>query len=47
MNILEYYSYDYKNLILAFDLTYLLCLKIWGWLDLNVRSYESFSNRML
>lgn len=47
MDLLEYSSYSYKNLILSFDLTFLLYIKIWGWSDLKVRSYESFSNQML
>ena len=29
-DLLEDYSYGYKNLKLSFDFTYLLCVKIWG-----------------
>ena len=47
MDLLEYYSYGYNNFKIIFNFTYLLCIKIWGSLDLEVRSYESFNNRML
>ena len=47
IDLLQYYSYGYKHLILPFDFIYLVCVKIWGWLDLKIRSYEVFSNRML
>ena len=47
MDLLEYYSYGYNNFKIIFNFTYLLCIKIWGSLDLEVRSYENFNNRML
>ena len=28
MDLVEYYNYGYKNLIVSFDLTYVLCMKI-------------------
>ena len=47
VDIIEYCRYEYKNLVVPYNLTYLLCVKIWCLLDLKIRNYESFSNRIL
>lgn len=43
MDIIELYGYNYQILRVNFDLIYLLCIKIWGSLDLEVRSYKYYN----
>lgn len=47
MDLVEYYCYGYKNLIVSFNLTYQLCVNFFDLLDLKVRIYVSFNDRML
>ena len=43
MDIIKLYGYNYQILRVHFDLIYLLCIQIWGSLDLEVRSYKNYS----